>query len=72
MKRPGAKKDEMKLALLKLKSYIQKDQRDHTDGGGAAVLEEKTDNPESSSISNSRDSLSSENTVTKNNDTIIM
>ena len=33
MKRPGAKKDEMKLVLLKLKSIIQHEQ---TDGGPTA------------------------------------
>ena len=44
MKRPGAKKDEMKLGLLKLKSIVQREQ---TDGGGmeaspslAAMLEQ--------------------------------
>lgn len=34
LKRPGGRKDEMKLALLKLKSFIQ---HEHTDGGETAV-----------------------------------
>lgn len=34
MKRPGGKKDEMKLALLKLKSLMQREQ---TDGGASGV-----------------------------------
>lgn len=35
LKRPGARKDEMKLMLLKLKSFIHHEQ---TDSGGMVVL----------------------------------
>ena len=34
VKRPGAKKDEMKLALLKLRGFVQREQ---TDGGQPEV-----------------------------------
>lgn len=37
VKRPGARKDEMKLALLKLKTIVQHEQ---TDGGPTASLNE--------------------------------
>jgi len=46
MKKPGGKKDEMKLALLKLKSIVQQDQ---TDGSALAIGYDSSDHDDSGS-----------------------
>lgn len=40
IKRPGAKKDEMKLGLLQLKSIVQREQ---TDGGPGGLQDSESD-----------------------------
>ena len=46
MKKPGGRKDEMKLALLKLKSIVQQDQ---TDGSALAAGCDSSDHDDSGS-----------------------
>ena len=41
VKRPGAKKDEMKLALLKLKTLVQREQTDGEPSGGSPIPSKK-------------------------------